>query len=312
MIRVQYRHYNLPINFPVIAFLGNNWVSPADRLPFNHFHNCIEVGRCNTGSGIIHTNTATYPFQAGDICILPSYSAHIMQSDVDNISSWEYILFNPLLLFPPNFATNLVADKRLFSMATNFNPIIPHDDIPECKGIYRQVDALFSEFYQKKDQYQNFTRGCLLTILSYWERLLPKLSPLELQSSHNIILILPAIQHMTSFYAERQDIPQLASLCHLSPTHFRRIFHSVLGASPLDYLNHLRINMACQLLLSQKESVKQIATNCGFTTLSSFHRIFQKVFHTTPTAWREQQLQSNQSNFILSLENEETSPIFHM
>ena len=41
---VFYRHFDLPASFPVIALLGDRWVSYPEPIRRIHFHNCLEIG----------------------------------------------------------------------------------------------------------------------------------------------------------------------------------------------------------------------------------------------------------------------------
>ena len=66
MNALQYRHYNLPIEFPVIAFIGSNWTVTEEAPAVYHFHNCMEIGRCNTGSGTVHTFLGSFPYHEGE------------------------------------------------------------------------------------------------------------------------------------------------------------------------------------------------------------------------------------------------------
>ena len=61
MMPLQYRHYNLPPDFPVIAFLGQCWKNPQEKISFLHFHDCIEIGCCREGKGILHTADGSFP-----------------------------------------------------------------------------------------------------------------------------------------------------------------------------------------------------------------------------------------------------------
>ena len=50
--KIQYRHYNLPANFPVVGLLGDSWKSTYTPITSIHFHNCIEIGMLFEGSGM--------------------------------------------------------------------------------------------------------------------------------------------------------------------------------------------------------------------------------------------------------------------
>ena len=55
------------------------------------------------------------------------------------------------------------------------------------------------------------------------------------------------------------------------------------------YVNKLRIEYACKLLVSSDESIVLIAEKSGFNSSQSFIRVFSKIKHTSPTKYRKQQ-----------------------
>ena len=87
-------------------------------------------------------------------------------------------------------------------------------------------------------------------------------------------------------------IEYLAELCHWSPTHFRRVFHDIMGTSLLDYVNNTRILKSCILLRSTEHSILDISEMVGFHSVSSFNRYFIKLMQMSPREYRKQMQQS--------------------
>ena len=82
----------------------------------------------------------------------------------------------------------------------------------------------------------------------------------------------------------------LADVLNLSPEHFCRLFHSITGKSPIDYLNYYRIECACELLSSSQKSITEVAYSCGFNDLSYFNRIFKRYKKVTPGHYQKTML----------------------
>ncbi len=96
------------------------------------------------------------------------------------------------------------------------------------------------------------------------------------------------VQDFVSYhYMEDIKVEDLAQSCHISETHFRRVFTSYMKMSPLEYINTVRINTACELLQKTDEPVADIAHKCGFTTNSTFNRNFKHLMGVTPVEWRK-------------------------
>ena len=67
---------------------------------------------------------------------------------------------------------------------------------------------------------------------------------------------------------------------------FSRLFERHLACSCAEYINHLRIYKACQLLTETDTLVTSIAMDVGYETLSTFNRNFLRLIGRTPSAFR--------------------------
>ena len=101
-----------------------------------------------------------------------------------------------------------------------------------------------------------------------------------------------ALTYISINYREPIRIEKLAELCNLSETHFRRIFIEYMNMTPLDYVNMIRIQMACELIRKTNRSMGDIAIKCGYDTISTFNRNFKKITGLTPY-----QLKNNPENY---------------
>jgi len=78
------------------------------------------------------------------------------------------------------------------------------------------------------------------------------------------------------------DLNKIAAIANFSPFHFHRIFTFLIGETPVDFIQRIRIERAALALLNHKEkSITEIAYNCGFSSISLFSRTFRKYFGMT-------------------------------
>ena len=81
-------------------------------------------------------------------------------------------------------------------------------------------------------------------------------------------------------------VEELARVCHMSETHFRRVFESCINMSPVDYVNLKRVQKACDLMKKTNDSMDMVAEKVGFSTTSTFNRNFKKFLGTSPYQWK--------------------------
>src|SRR5207245_11011107 len=78
------------------------------------------------------------------------------------------------------------------------------------------------------------------------------------------------------------DLEAVASAAGLSPFHFLRIFASVLGVTPHQYLVRCRLRRAASLLAGDARSITDVALDVGFGDVSNFVRTFHRAAGVSP------------------------------
>ncbi len=85
------------------------------------------------------------------------------------------------------------------------------------------------------------------------------------------------------------SLARMAEEARLSPYHFLRIFESVAGLTPHQYVIRMRLRRAAVRLVQDAASVLDIAFDCGFGDVSNFNRSFRAEFGMSPRAFRRQE-----------------------
>ena len=98
--------------------------------------------------------------------------------------------------------------------------------------------------------------------------------------------VYPALAYMDGHRQEMVRMCQMAELCHLSPTHFRRLFRAVYRTTPNAYLLNLRLENAKYMLHSPTATVAEIARSVGFRDVNYFTRFFKNHTGLTPLKYR--------------------------
>ena len=67
--------------------------------------------------------------------------------------------------------------------------------------------------------------------------------------------------------------------------YFRKLFETVYGTSPIRYLHRLRMEKAKGMLLSDYDSIGQIAESVGYGSIYHFSKMFHSYVGISPTAF---------------------------
>lgn len=282
----EFRSYQLPIEFPVLLLTGNQW-RISDRPSENlHFHNCLEIGFCHEGSGVLVVQNKKLTFSAGDITCIARNIPHTTYSDPGTASKWSYLFTDPQELlehFTPGITTQLSELYKTLSAAN----IVPASCAQNAAFYF---EAISKGIQEKKGHYQIKAKADFLALFFALSEQFPHVDAPRDNNVISAFNILPALEFIKKNYMNSFSMDTLADLCGLSPTHFRRIFNLAMGSSPLEYLNSVRINKACYLLRSTDNSILSISEDVGFHSISSFNRYFDRMVGMSPREYRHAEI----------------------
>lgn len=83
------------------------------------------------------------------------------------------------------------------------------------------------------------------------------------------------------------SLDDVALSINLSKTAFCNYFKKKTGKTFSAFLNEIRINKACMLLVETDSSIAEICFNCGFNSLSYFNKVFQKTRGMSPLTYKK-------------------------
>jgi AraC family transcriptional regulator len=93
-------------------------------------------------------------------------------------------------------------------------------------------------------------------------------------------------QYVEAHLAAPVRLADLARLTGYSEGHFHRAFRRARGVTPLEYVNHRRVQRAERLLRHEPElRVLELAERVGYTSAGYFARVFRRLKGVTPSKW---------------------------
>ncbi len=97
------------------------------------------------------------------------------------------------------------------------------------------------------------------------------------------------IAHLHENYAEKITLDTLADTFYVSKRTLCADFKKYTDMTIMDYLLKIRLSEAKKLLeYANKRKIQDIAERCGFSSQNYFCLIFKKIFHMSPSEYREQ------------------------
>jgi AraC family transcriptional regulator len=113
------------------------------------------------------------------------------------------------------------------------------------------------------------------------------MSEIKTQHPEYIARINKTFDYIESNLEKPMTLEELANVANFSKFHFNRIFHSIVGETPFQFILRVRIERAATLIVTnKKESISEIAQKCGFSDISVFSRNFRSYFQISASQYR--------------------------
>ena len=282
---MEFRFYEIPQGESALVLYGESWVRVYGHDEFHlHFHNLTEIGICRYGDGDMYLDNDVCRYQNGTLTVIPENFPHITVSDGENANFWEYVFFDMKSIVEELFPGNPVYQSQVIE-SLNKSAFI--SDEKKDKAIADIINLMIDEAKNKKPYYQKKIslqlKALIIELVRKGDVSLEEEQPVK---GTNMAQIAAALDYINKNYDKPIKAIELANICSMSETHFRRIFEEYINMSPMDYVNLIRIQRACDLMKKTNDSMDLVAVKCGFSTTSTFNRNFKKYLNTSPYQWK--------------------------
>jgi AraC-like DNA-binding protein len=138
---------------------------------------------------------------------------------------------------------------------------------------------------------QDFTarrRRAVRQLLRLFARNLSELAPrwLAIPCSNVPPCVLRADEYIRSHFHDPIYITEVARRVGFCTDHFGRVFRRAMGVTFTNYLTHVRVEKAKELLATTQRRVSEVAFACGFESIPHFNRAFKCQTNQAPCAYR--------------------------
>lgn len=253
-----------------------------------HYHNNYEISFITEGTGKRIVADSMEEFQPGDLVFLGSNLPHVWIADKEQ---------------------RLLSERTLEMVFLQFNSNIFFPQLlglPEFRNIKKALE-LSERGIQIVGQTLNEVSEIMLQLpylngfdrMNYFFRLMNIIG----ESSSNIHLASEEYMrkrfttgnrrigllhdYLMNHYREDIDLGNLAELVHMAEGSLCRFFKQHVGTSIFEYLNKIKVEFACKLLMDPEISILDVCLDSGFNNISHFNKQFRKNTGVTPSDYRK-------------------------
>ncbi|MCP4750175.1 MAG: helix-turn-helix domain-containing protein [Proteobacteria bacterium] len=252
-----------------------------------HTHDFSELVVIVGGKGMHLTENEAYPVQRGDVFIITSDQGHGYDQLEDlNLINIYYDM--SLLNIPMHDLHTLPGYTALFTLEPvyrkkhNFSSKLRLTEA-EISEVGEMVDRMDRELSGQQKGYQFLVCAVFMQIVGNISRCYEQS---DSQTSQSLLRISESIGFLENNYDQPITLEQLAQMAHMSKRSFQRVFKTIIGEPPINYLLKLRLSRAKELLLSTRMDITQIAFDTGFNDSNYFARKFKSTCGLSPRQYR--------------------------
>lgn len=265
------------------------WENEQNTGYLPHRHLSLEMILPIENGYDVEVDDTYYHLLEGDIMLIPSSMLH---SCTPPSSGRRYIYLFDLTILSEIYG--FAELQPVLSMPLHITP----EDYP---SIYEDVYQLL---IQIRTEYINGEQFAPLTTFSLMLNLLVKLgetrhhriSHRKEKQNHKQREYLEkfnsVMNYIDAHYTEELSLDEMAASIAFSKYHFSRLFKEYTNYTFCGYITSRRIKAAETLLAKPELSIAEIALHSGFSSISTFNRVFKQQLGCTPSEYREQKLGS--------------------
>ncbi len=253
-----------------------------------HYHNNFEISFITEGSGKRIVGDSIEEFQPGDLAFIGPNLPHVWIADKEKRMLSKRTLEMVFL----QFNLNVLSDQLL--------------SLPEFGNVKRALDLSERGIQIIGDTLNQVSEVMLqLPYLKSFERMLHFFMLMDIigKSKTNIQLaskkylkirfttgnkrIAVIHEYLMNNYREEVNLKSLAGLVHMAEGSLCRYFKMNQGITIFEYLNKIKTEFACKLLMDPDLSIMDICFDSGFNNISHFNKQFKKVTGVPPSEYRK-------------------------
>lgn len=254
--------------------IGYEKCRPSKSMIFCN-KNCYIIHIILNGKGIItNSNNKVFEGEKGDIFILPPHANYTYKQNRKDPWSYAWIefegesvkgLLNLINYSKENFVFHLENSNEIIKTAIN---MLNEDILANDETRFYLITSYLYRFFK-----------ILIENFAYKE---------HYDDTKQSITVSKIIKYINVHYTDNDlTIEKIANEFYFTAPYLSRLFKSVMGVSPMQYIINLKMSKSLELIKNHDFTINQISENLGYKNQFYFSKEFKKHFGMSPTIYRK-------------------------
>ena len=252
-----------------------------------HFHNLLEIAICRSGQGEILTENQRYRYQEGCAVVIPANIPHAITAEGGEENFWEYLYLNPAGFMQQSGISE--RQRKIYFVPVRECLIIKKKE--DAAFLSAEINLLMNQLRVKEYGYQQCVSGLVYVLLMEIAKIYYYMGNEKkqnmIQKASQSKRIAKILEYVEQRYANPIRTEDLAGTIYVSPACLRKIFKDNFHMSPMQYINYVRVQKACEMIRKTDDNISEIARKVGYENLTTFINNFRLYIGKTPKQWKE-------------------------
>ena len=254
-----------------------------------HWHDEYEFLILINGSAKVQIETAEYEMKPGDVIFVNKKEIHAIRKEDGQFCEMYAIVVHQELI--NSFANDSIQLKYLMPLEEKERLVQTHihGKLDWERDVYSHLCQIIEADKSRHFCYELFIKSRFMMIfynlLAHSDVGGKKSSFVDINNLERLKII---IKYIRENYGSKITIKEMAGNINMSEGHFCRFFKEITKKTPIEYLNHYRINEARARLTRTDNKILNIAMDVGFENFSYFIKTFKKITGVTPSNYRKE------------------------
>lgn len=248
-----------------------------------HWHPAIEIIMPIENSYYLHFPNRDVELKKDDICFICPGCIHAIAAP----STGRRVIFQPN-------TTQLRFMREVEVLLSVMYPytIVTKEDYPEIHGKIKELLLEIKKEYMSGDSfsemniYSKLLEMLVLVGRNHAKNYEDSMDDKMKTQDELVIKFTEICDYINSHCSEELKLDAIAGMSGFSKFHFERLFKQFTGTSFYKYVNQKRIVKAQEMLMEPNNTVTDVAVHCGFSSISSFIRMFKIHKGCTPSEFK--------------------------
>ena len=230
-----------------------------------HFHRSLELLYLLSGEMKCTVGKDDFTAEADDIIFVHNYYHHCFSP----VADYEKIF----LIVPHNYESD-------------FNPMLSQSSLPSLmsdKEFNRKfLRPILETMYEGRKKTGSLVKKGYLNVVM--GSLLDHYPKVKLEQNSSMNFLVSVLAYIDENYAKPLTLDMIAHEFGYNKYYFSRLFNTYIGENLNNYINLVRLRNFVSLSKSKdKRSITELAYECGFDSLTTFYRYFNKIYGKSPS-----------------------------